>query len=360
MNIVNSSANIKSWREVLPIHPAALLLPRLPDAELTELGVDIATNGLHTPVIILFGEDESEQLLDGVNRLDAMEGAGIALVKDGAFNHDQVLHQYVRGNTDPYAFVLSVNLYRRHLTNAQKTELVGKLLELKPTASDRQIAAMTGTSHPTVAKVRREKEAGGKITTSPTRTDKRGREQPATKPSKAPTTSTVPAAPSASIAVGTRVDHLVATPVTDTVEAPGPNKPDALWQLIEAIDRVYELGQDDPVGATAEALTQTGRKKVQKCLRELAGILHTLRDEIAKSEKIMNAGENKLIGRKLTCSADVDAALKDWRRRPLAELPDLALAVRRAAGRGLHLSEKQWRAVHEIEAAAVIAGMQVA
>lgn len=173
-----------SWRDVLPVHPAAELLPRMSCFDLKELGDDIAANGQHTPIILLLADDGTEQLLDGVNRLDAMERAGIAIVKDGAFNHDQVLHQHVRANTDPYRFVLSVNLYRRHLTNEQKTQLIGKLLELKPAASDRMIASMTGTSHPTVAKVRGEMAAGGKITTSETRTDKRGREQPATKPLK--------------------------------------------------------------------------------------------------------------------------------------------------------------------------------
>jgi hypothetical protein len=186
-NIVDTTTNIKSsWREVLPIHPAAMLLPRMTDTELKELGVDIGANGLQIGVIIRLDENGREELLDGVSRLDAMVLAGIEVVKDGEFNRDQVLHQFVGGNVDPYHFVLSVNLHRRHLTNEQKTELIGKLLDLKSGASDRQIATLTGTSHPTVAKVRREKEAGGKITTSPTRTDKRGRQQPATKPATKP------------------------------------------------------------------------------------------------------------------------------------------------------------------------------
>ena len=185
-----------TWRDVLPVHPAAELLPRMSNAELEELRTDIAANGLHTPVIILLSDDGTEQLLDGINRLDAMALAGKKVVKeDGTFNHDEVLHQHVRGNTDPYRFVLSVNLYRRHLTNEQKTDLIAKLLELKPAASDRQIASLTGTSHPTVAKVRREMTAGGKITTSPTRTDKRGREQPATKPSTAAATTAITGMP---------------------------------------------------------------------------------------------------------------------------------------------------------------------
>jgi hypothetical protein len=58
---------------------------------------------------------------------------------------------------------------------------------------------------------------------------------------------------------------------------------------------------------------------------------------------------------RLKLSAEVDAALKNWRRRGPEELRDLALAVKRAAGRGLHLSERQWRLVEKVEAAAAIA-----
>jgi hypothetical protein len=96
-------------------------------------------------------------------------------------------------------------------------------------------------------------------------------------------------------------------------------------------------------------------------LRDLAGVLRKLREEITKSTA-GGSDETNSGGRKFSSSADVDAALKDWRHRHRAshELSDLALAVRRAAGRGLHLSEKQWRTVREVEAAAAIAGMQAA
>ena len=235
-----------TWRDVLPVHPAAELLPRMSNAELEELRTDIAANGLHTPVIILLSDDGTEQLLDGINRLDAMALAGKKVVKeDGTFNHDEVLHQHVRGNTDPYRFVLSVNLYRRHLTNEQKTDLIAKLLELKPAASDRQIASLTGTSHPTVAKVRREMTAGGKITTSPTRTDKRGREQPATKPSTAAATTAITGMPVA------EPESKVCMPVVEPKpEAAGSNfkEPDVfapLWNVIEASDRVAEVGRHE-------------------------------------------------------------------------------------------------------------------
>jgi hypothetical protein len=281
-----------TWRDVLPVHPAAELLPRMSNAELEELRTDIAANGLHTPVIILLSDDGTEQLLDGINRLDAMALAGKKVVKeDGTFNHDEVLHQHVRGNTDPYRFVLSVNLYRRHLTNEQKTDLIAKLLELKPAASDRQIASLTGTSHPTVAKVRREMTAGGKITTSPTRTDKRGREQPATKPSTAAATTAITGMPVA------EPESKVCMPVVEPKpEAAGSNfkEPDVfapLWNVIEASDRVAEVGRHESTQVALGALTSTGQKKIQKSLRELCGILKILRGELAKVVNVTKTGD---------------------------------------------------------------------
>jgi hypothetical protein len=115
-----TSSEFQSWRDLLPIHPAALLLPRMSDAELKELGADIAATVQQLPEIILLNDDGREELLDGLNRLDAMERAGIEVAKDGVFNRDRVPHQHVRGNTDPYAFVLSAILHRRHLTQRVK------------------------------------------------------------------------------------------------------------------------------------------------------------------------------------------------------------------------------------------------
>jgi hypothetical protein len=56
----------------------------------------------------------------------------------------------VRGdpaNGDPYAFVISANIRRRHLTAEQKRDLIAKVLKAQPRKSNRQIAKATGTSH---------------------------------------------------------------------------------------------------------------------------------------------------------------------------------------------------------------------
>jgi hypothetical protein len=42
----------KSWRDVLPIHPATELFPRMSDDELRALGEDIIKNGLTSPIVL--------------------------------------------------------------------------------------------------------------------------------------------------------------------------------------------------------------------------------------------------------------------------------------------------------------------
>jgi hypothetical protein len=75
----NPQAAPKSWREVPPIRPAAELLPRMNADELRALGEDIKKSGLKIPVTAWFGKGEPLQLLDGRNRLDAMEAVDIPI-----------------------------------------------------------------------------------------------------------------------------------------------------------------------------------------------------------------------------------------------------------------------------------------
>ena len=63
-----------SWRDLMPVHPAADLFPMLDDAELVALGNDIKANGLASPIIIdSEGIDGRPVLIDGRNRLAALE-----------------------------------------------------------------------------------------------------------------------------------------------------------------------------------------------------------------------------------------------------------------------------------------------
>ena len=66
-----------SWRDFLPVHPAANLFPLMSPEELRKLGEDIDKNGLKLPIALWRapGSEAPAQLLDGRNRLDAIEAA---------------------------------------------------------------------------------------------------------------------------------------------------------------------------------------------------------------------------------------------------------------------------------------------
>ena len=150
------------WRDHLPVHPAADLFPVMSEMELRELGEDIKTNGLVSP-LTLYGD----KLLDGRNRLDAMELVGITLDWGAGDDYTATLQGMVYSLPDrlinPYDYVVSTNLHRRHLTGEQKRELIAKILKAKPEASNRKIAKQTKTDHKTVAAVRGDLESTGEI-----------------------------------------------------------------------------------------------------------------------------------------------------------------------------------------------------
>jgi hypothetical protein len=192
------------WRDVLKIHPAADLFPLLDPEELRALGDDIRKHGLREPVVVMRqyrrrqgGTMDVREydlvLIDGRNRLDAMEAVGFTLVRDGKL--DPTLGHKVLGlepltgayaelddDVDVYAFVISRNIRRRHLTTKQKRDLIAKLIKAEPENSDRQIAGTVKASPTTVGTVRAEMEAAGDVSKLDTRRDTKGRKQPARKP----------------------------------------------------------------------------------------------------------------------------------------------------------------------------------
>jgi hypothetical protein len=200
-----------SWRDVLKIHPAAELFPLIPREELPVLADDIKKYGLTSPIILWnSGSNEKEEgdfvLLDGRNRLDALEAAGIPVLNrrsdfisliglaSNSLNEAPIKYVYanwvtgikeereVTPSVDPYAYVISANLHRRHLTAEQKRELIAKLIKADPEKSDRQIAGIVKASPTTVGAVRDKLEEAGDVSNLDTHRDTRGRKQPASKP----------------------------------------------------------------------------------------------------------------------------------------------------------------------------------
>src|SRR5215475_163092 len=186
-NRANGTPASSSWRSILPIHPAAELFPRMSPDELRALGEDIIKNGLTSPIVLWQPDSKSPaRLLDGISRLDAIEiatgspvivGAPSIMAGQHFLDCDKVI--VLDKSVDPYAYVISANIHRRHLTAEQKRELIAKLIKATPEKSDRQIATTTKTDHKTVGAVRAEQEARGEIPHVATRTDTKGRAQPA-------------------------------------------------------------------------------------------------------------------------------------------------------------------------------------
>src|SRR5262249_56978715 len=69
----STAPQAQSWRDTLPIHPAAELFPLMSEAELLALGKDIRNHGLRSPIYLWSDGKSPVQLLDGRNRLDAIE-----------------------------------------------------------------------------------------------------------------------------------------------------------------------------------------------------------------------------------------------------------------------------------------------
>jgi hypothetical protein len=123
------------------------------------------------------------ELLDGRNRLDAMEMAGINLVTgNGQPEWANIPYRNVQG-VDPFTFVISKNIHRRHLTADQKRELIERLLKATPEKSDRQIADEARSNRTTVGQIRKRLETSSDVSIVDTRRDTKGRRQKAHKPS---------------------------------------------------------------------------------------------------------------------------------------------------------------------------------
>ena len=175
------------WRNTIRVHAAAALFPMMSDTELDELAADIEKNGLLEPITWWVGDisnyrDEDREVIDGRNRVEATHRIKNPQRREELRAHllSRLGSQIVDG--DPVAYVISLNIRRRHLSPEQKRQLLETLVKDKPQRSDRATARIAQVDHKTVAAVRAEAERRGEIPHVATRTDTKGREQPASKP----------------------------------------------------------------------------------------------------------------------------------------------------------------------------------
>lgn len=146
------------------------LLPPLSAEDYAALEADIIERGVLVPVEY----DEAGNILDGHHRVQICESLGLVdwprFVRKGLSEEEKRAH------------ARALNLNRRHLTTAQKRDIIEAQLKETPSISSRAIAAQMGVSHNTVRSVRARLEDGGQIDHHGEVTGRDGVKQPRAKP----------------------------------------------------------------------------------------------------------------------------------------------------------------------------------
>lgn len=130
---MNALTEIIASEDALPVgvefHEYAGLFPWIKGAAFDELKSDIAANGVREPIVFFEG-----QILDGRNRYLAARELGIEFPRTEYTGHD------------PLGFVVSLNLQRRHLTEAERSMLAAKLSKMprgRPSGENPPIGGIT-------------------------------------------------------------------------------------------------------------------------------------------------------------------------------------------------------------------------
>jgi hypothetical protein len=296
----------RPWREVLKIHPAADLFPLMSKDELDELAADIKRGGLTSTIALCDDHEtgETEILLDGRNRLDALELLGVELFDKKGHKVGPLMHAYVYRGFDPYAYVISANIRRRHLDSEQKRDLIAELLKATPDKSNNTIAKTIGVDDKTVGKVRSKLEATSEIPKLTKTVGKDGKARPAKKekltrrerqglPPPLPPPPPGPPPPSAkAIAEALGIPQLA--PIVERLEALGKWRPaermpreevrlavdlhDALIWLPKSIRSQLQKEIDSIIGTVQD---HARRPPAALCPNDLAVAMHRLRKLLA-------------------------------------------------------------------------------
>jgi hypothetical protein len=156
-------------------------------------------------------------------------------------------------NFDPYAYVISRNIKRRHLSAKERQDLLIALIARSPEKSNRQLGADLGVDHKTIGRARAKGEDVGRIPHVETRTDTKGREQPAHRAVAAemPAEATTDTAPGDRMAHELTIEEMQADPATYWDELTH----DAFTRLNDSFHKARLAGRvDEDHAAAAYAL----------------------------------------------------------------------------------------------------------
>ena len=177
------------------------------------------------------------------------------------------LFQYTGRNLDPYAIALSLNVHRRHIkTEAEKRDLIAKVLVANPELSNRQLGERVKDDHKKVGRVRSKLEATGAIPQFKKTKGKDGKARPAkagkkSKNSPAPIDDTPEAKPvshgtkSAEISIEQRRAEHAALDLSPEEKGDGAASLDSVierdWREAE---RAFEALTAHPVAQVAQVI----------------------------------------------------------------------------------------------------------
>ena len=146
-----------SWRDHWRPYPTAEAYPRLSRDEQRKLAADIDKNGLKIPIQTGSVVGQGDFLLDGRERLDAIESLGWQIVNEKgewmgvlarSGQGDKVVHRAGLTRDMATALVKSLNDHRRHMTASQRAMVAaelanmrqGKRTDLQPSANLREVS----------------------------------------------------------------------------------------------------------------------------------------------------------------------------------------------------------------------------
>lgn len=205
-------------KQGISIHPAATLFPLGPEEgpnSLASLSSSIERGHLIN-MLRLWRQTESDPwaLIDGRRRCAAM-----SRLVDGESRIESAIslaERHTGGN--PLDLIEGLNNERRHSTLEERRKIADALLSMDPSRSNLQISKQSGLSDKTVDAIREAKAARSEIPNVATRTDTKGRQQPAAKPA---------AKPKAEVWAG-QADKVLAQPAPkpQSVQPVGESKPE--------------------------------------------------------------------------------------------------------------------------------------